>query len=73
MDNLQIKQKLHHYIDFAQENQLQATYTLLQEKIEIEEGRINFEQYNKEIEAAEARLDAGVYYTHAEIKSMTEK
>jgi len=39
-------------------------------KIKNKPERISIEQYNKEIEAAEARIDAGEYYTQEEIENM---
>ncbi|MBP6455502.1 MAG: hypothetical protein KA275_02130 [Chitinophagaceae bacterium] len=70
MQAITIKEKLHHYIDVAQEQQLQAIYTLLEDKIELSaSNRISIDQYNKEIEEAEARIESGEFYTQAEIKS----
>ncbi len=70
MQVITIKEKLHHYIDVAQEQQLQAIYTLLEDKIELSaSNRISIDQYNKEIEEAEARIESGEFYTQAEIKS----
>ena len=36
MEPASLKQKLHHYIDVADERKLQAIYTLLEEEIESE-------------------------------------
>ena len=37
MSPLEIKQKLHHYIDTAEEKKLQAIYTILEDEIEGEQ------------------------------------
>jgi len=37
MSPLDIKQKLHHYIDTAEEKKLQAIYTILEDEIEGEQ------------------------------------
>lgn len=39
-------------------------------KIKDKPERISIEQYNKELDAAEARIDAGEYYTQDEIENM---
>jgi hypothetical protein len=73
MQTIKIKEKLHHYIDVAEENQLQAIYTLLEDKIELVEARISIRQYNKELDEAEGRIDAGEYYTQEEIENLLKK
>jgi hypothetical protein len=35
--------------------------------------RLTIEEYNKELEAAEARIDAGEYYTHEEVVERSKK
>ena len=37
------------------------------------EDRINIEDYNKEIEEAEAKIDKGEYYTQAGVEKLSEK
>ena len=37
------------------------------------EGRISVEQYNRELDEAEARVRRGEFYTQAEVEKMTEK
>jgi alkyl hydroperoxide reductase subunit AhpF len=36
-------------------------------------GRISIEQYNKEIEEAEAEIERGEFYTHEEVVKMSKK
>ncbi len=35
--------------------------------------RISFEQYNKEIDEAVARVEAGEFYTHEEVEKMSKE
>lgn len=37
------------------------------------EGRISIDDYNREIEEAEAEIDKGEYYTQAEVEKLSEK
>lgn len=71
MQTVSIKEQLHHYIEIAEENQLQAIYTILEDKIHARASeRISVAQYNKELTESEARMDKGEYYTQEEIKRM---
>ncbi len=38
-----------------------------------DEGRITIEQYNKELEEAEAEIERGEFYTHEEAKEIFKK
>ncbi len=38
-----------------------------------QENRISIEQYNKELDEADARIDAGDYYTQQEVEKMAKK
>lgn len=38
-----------------------------------EKGRISVEQYNKEIEEAEAKIDRGEFYTQEDVEKMSKK
>lgn len=37
------------------------------------EGRISIEQYNRELEEAEARIDRGVFFTQEEVEKMAKE
>jgi predicted transcriptional regulator len=63
MTTIAIRKKLHEFIDNIEEKKAKAIYTLFEE--EIKQGdRISIEQYNKEIDEAEAEFEKGDYITH---------
>ena len=37
------------------------------------EGRISIDQYNKELDEAEARIDSGVFFTQEEVEKMAKE
>lgn len=41
-------------------------------ELKDDSGRISIEQYNKEIDEAVARVEAGEYYTHEEVVEMSK-
>jgi predicted transcriptional regulator len=63
MTTVTIRQKLHQFIDKIGEKKVKAIYTLFEEEINQGE-RISIEQYNKEIDEAEAEFEKGEYITH---------
>lgn len=66
MTTIAIRKKLHQFIDNIEEKKAKAIYTLFEE--EIKQGdRISIEQYNKEIDEAEAEFEKGDYITHEEM------
>ena len=64
MTTIAIRKKLHEFIDNIEEKKAKAIYTLFEEEIKQGE-RISIEQYNKEIDEAEAEFEKGDYITHA--------
>ena len=70
MTTIAIRKKLVDYMKIADDKKVKAMYALLEEDIE-QDGRISIEQYNKELEEAEAEFEKGEFITHAEaIKQM---
>jgi predicted transcriptional regulator len=66
MTTITIRKKLHQFIDNIEEKKAKAIYTLFEE--EIKQGdRISIEQYNKEIDEAEAEFEKGDHITHEEM------
>jgi len=72
MSSAQLKEKLHQYIDQADDRLLNLIHAMLEADINTE-NRISIEQYNKELDEAEARIDAGEYYTQQEVEEMAKK
>jgi predicted transcriptional regulator len=72
MSTADIRKKLHQYIDESEEKKIHAIYTLLEDEI-TNGSRISIEQYNKEIEEAEAEIDRGEYITHEELKKQIKQ
>ena len=69
MSTAQIKEKLHKYIDRGDESFLKVVYAMIKAYGEEEQkGRITVDQYNKELDEAEARIDAGEHISHDEVE-----
>ena len=70
MTTVAIRKKLIDYMKVADDKKIKAMYALLEDDIE-QDGRISIEQYNKELEEADAEFEKGEFITHAEaIKQM---
>ena len=67
MTAVAIRKKLVSYMQVAGEKKVNAIYALLEEDIE-QAGRINIEQYNKELADAEAEFTNGDYISNAVMK-----
>ena len=66
METIQIREHLHKYIDIAADAQIQAIYTILEDKVEAVQERISIELYNSELNASEKEYEDGKFITHAE-------
>ena len=67
MTAVAIRKKLVSYMQVADEKKVKAIYALLEEDIE-QEGRINIEQYNKELADAKVAFKSGDYISNAAMK-----
>jgi aminopeptidase C len=73
MSIAEMKEKLHNFIDTAKEEQVQAFYTILEDKLEDPIQRISIEQYNKELEEAEKEFEKGEFITNQEFINEMKK
>ena len=67
MTAVAIRKKLVDYMQVADAKKVKAIYALLEEDIE-QEGRINIEQYNKELAEAEAEFTNADYISNTAMK-----
>ena len=67
MSTLELKEKIHHFIDEADDKILEAIYVLLESKRE-EKIDLSIEQYNKELDDALIRVKNGSFYTQEEVE-----
>ena len=66
MTTVAIRKKLVDYIKVADDKKIKAIYTLVEDDIE-QDGRIGIEQYNKELEQADAEIEAGDFILHEDV------
>ena len=71
MTSVAIRKKLVDYMQVADDRKLKAIYILLEN--EIEENHISLQQYNKEIDEAEAEFTNGDYITNEAMKSKVKQ
>ena len=72
MTAIAIRKKLVSYMQVADDKKVKAIYALLEEDIE-QEGRINIEQYNKELATAEAEFMRGDLISNAALKKSVKQ
>ena len=63
-----IRKKLLSYLEVADEQKVKAIYALVKGDIELEEGRIDIEQYNTELAEAEAEFSKGDHISNTAMK-----
>lgn len=52
---------------------IQAIKHLVDYGLKEKEGRISIEQYNKELDEADAEIDRGEFYTQQEVEKLSQK
>jgi predicted transcriptional regulator len=72
MTTLAIRKKLSNYMQVADDKKVKAMYALLKDDIKQEE-RITIEQYNKELDEAEAEYKRGEFITHEDMLKKIKK
>lgn len=72
MTAINLRKKVVNYIKIADDKKIKAIYTLLENEIE-KGGRISLEQYNREIDEAEAEFANGDYISHEEMKEKVKQ
>jgi predicted transcriptional regulator len=72
MTTIAIRQKLSNYLQVADDKEVKKMYALLKDEIVLEE-RITIEQYNKEIDEAEAEYERGDFISHEEMEKIASK
>jgi hypothetical protein len=74
MSTIEIREKLHQYIDNSEDDIINAVFALF--KTYNNSPKMNsadIDEYNKDIDEAMAEIDKGNFYTHEEVKSMIKK
>lgn len=67
MATLDLRQSVQNYIDTA-DNKLLKMIKALVESYHDDDERISVEQYNRELEASEAQIERGEFYTQEQVR-----
>jgi predicted transcriptional regulator len=73
MSTIEIREKLHQYIDTSTDDIVAAVFALFKTYNTLPADNTDEELYNREIDKAIADIAAGKFYTHEEIKSSFRK
>lgn len=66
MTTVAIRKKLADYIKIADDKKIKAMYALLEDDIE-HGGNVSIEEYNKELNQADAEIEAGDFVLHEDV------
>jgi hypothetical protein len=72
MATLDLRQSVQNYIDTADDRLLKMIKALVETYHDNPE-RISVEQYNKELEASEAQIERGEFYTQEQVRHTIEE
>jgi len=72
MATLDLRQSVQNYIDTADDRLLKMIKALA-ETYHDDAERISVEQYNKELEASEAQIERGEFYTQEQVRQTIEE
>jgi hypothetical protein len=73
MSTIEIRKKVHEFIDESDDNIINAVYALLKAYHNESAPNVSIEQYNKELNEAEARIDKGEFITQEELEKEIKK
>lgn len=73
MNTTDLRKKVHEIIDTSDDEVIKAVYTLLQTSDAEYILGASVEQYNKEIDEAEAAIDSGKYITQKDLEKEIKK
>jgi F0F1-type ATP synthase delta subunit len=73
MNTTDLRKKVHEIIDSSDDEIIKAVYTLLQANDAEYILGATVEQYNKEIDEAEAAIDKGKFITQEDLEKETKK
>ena len=73
MNTTDLRKKVHEIIDSSDDEIIQAVYTLLQTNDSEHILGTTVEQYNKEIDEAVTRVEAGEFYSQGEVEQMSKE
>jgi len=71
-----LKSRVHEYVEGANEDVLLELHRILEKyynEPNAELGGISINQYNEELDEAEAEIDRGEFYTQEEVEAMSKK
>ncbi|MEQ9289819.1 MAG: hypothetical protein RIG77_23020 [Cyclobacteriaceae bacterium] len=72
MSSAELKAQIHQYIDKVDDRLLNLILAMI-EADTGSAGRISIEQYNKELDEAEAEIDKGKFFTQEEVEKMSKE
>ena len=65
MDNNELKQKLHHYIENAEEKKIQAIFTMVEDEIKATYNHWDHEEFVNELHEREQAYLTGSFNTYS--------
>lgn len=72
MSSAELKAQIHQYIDKVDDRLLNLILAMI-EADTGSAGRISIEQYNKELDVAEAEIDKGKFFNQEEVEKMSKE
>ena len=74
MSTIEIREKLHKYIDISEDDIVAAVFALFKTYNNIPKDKpLDIAEYNKDINDAMAEIDRGEFYTQDEVEAIIKK